>query len=115
LAEWFWLRQPDRNLLVALSAAGALVLAVLVTQAATRCQMSVAAVLGLLGLTVILISAVSQGRGLWLVTPQLRSEDALGNDLEVFKGILLASAPASIFAFRVGKSRPSRRAIAWTG
>jgi hypothetical protein len=50
-----------------------------------------------------------------MVTPQLRSEDALGNDLGVFKGILLASAPASIFAFRVGKSGPTRRAIAWTG
>jgi hypothetical protein len=115
LAEWFWRSQPDSNLLVGLSAVGALLLAVLVTQAPPRWQMTVAAVLGLLGLIVILISAISQARGLWMVTPQLRSEDALGNDFEVFKGILLASAPASIFAFRVGKSGPTRRAIAWTG
>jgi hypothetical protein len=115
LAEWFWLHQPDRNLLVGLSAVGALVLAVLVSQAAARWQMTVASVLGLFGLIFILISAVSQARGLWMVTPQLRTEDALGNDMEVFKGILLAAAPASIFAFRVGKSGPTRPAIAWTG
>jgi hypothetical protein len=114
-AEWFWRSQPDRNLLAGLFAAGAIVVAVLVSQAAPRGQITVAAVLGLFGIIVILISAVFQARGLWMVTPQLRSEDALGNDLEVFKGILLASAPASIFAFRVGKSGPTRRAIAWTG
>jgi hypothetical protein len=115
LAQLFWRSQPDANLLIGLSATAALVVAILVNQPPARWQMIVAGALGLLGFIVILISAVSQARGLWMVTPQLRSEDALGNDLEVFKGILLASAPASVFAFRVGKSGPARRAIAWTG
>lgn len=115
LAQWSWRSQQGGNLPIELTAVAALVLAVFVTQAVARWQMTIAAVLGLLGVVVILLSAVSQARGLWMVTAQLRSEDALGNDLEVLKGILLASAPASIFAFRVGKSGLTHRAIAWTG
>jgi hypothetical protein len=90
-----------------------LLMAVIVTQAAPRWQTTFAVALGVLGVVVILLSAVLQARGLWMVTPQLRSEEALGNNLEVFKGILLASAPASIFAYR-GSSQ-SRRAVAWAG
>lgn len=92
-----------------------LLVAILVTQAPARWQIAVAAFLGLLGLLAILISVISHTRGLRMVTPQLRSEDFLGNNLEVFKGILLGSTPASIFAFRFGKSRPNRSAIVWTG
>src|SRR5580704_5818324 len=62
LAQWFWRSQPDGSFLIGLSDAAALILAVIVTQAATRWQMTVAAVLGLLGVFVILLSAVSQAR-----------------------------------------------------
>jgi hypothetical protein len=116
LAQWFWWLLPNQTPLVGICAAVSLAAAVLVSRSAARWQMAVATTLGLLGLTLIVISVASQTRGLWMVTQQLsRGEDALGNDLEVFKGILLASAPASIFAFRVGKSGLTRRAVVWTG
>lgn len=115
MARWSWRSYQGATLRTELTAVAALVLAVVITHAAVRWQMTIAATLGLIGVVVILASAVSQARGLWIATGQVPSEDALANDLDVFKGILIASAPASIFAYRAGRARLTRRAIVWTG
>lgn len=105
----------DEKFLLGLGTVAAISAAILVVVAKPRWQMMIAGTLGLIGLIFIVISAVAQSGGLWTRNAHLESEVGLGNDWEVFKGILLASAPASVFGLRLGKSGASRRAMAWTG
>lgn len=105
----------DENFLLVLVAVAAMAMALLVVAAKTRWQAIIAAVLGLIGLIFIVLSAVAQAGGLWTLNTQLGSEARLSDDWDVFKGILVASAPASVFALRLGRSGITRRALAWAG
>lgn len=105
----------DERFLLGLGAVAAMSIALLIVAARVRWQTMIVGILGLFGLIFIVISAVAQASGLWAQNAQLASEARLGNDLEVFKGILLASAPASIFAVRLGEVGATRRLMAWTG
>ena len=105
----------DEKFLLGLGAVAAISAAVLVVVAKFRWQTIIAGTLALIGLIFVAISAVAQSGGLWTWNAHLTSEAGLGNDWEVFKGILLASAPASVFGLRLGKSGATRRAMAWTG
>jgi hypothetical protein len=101
--------------LATLAAAVIASLAILVARAGVTWQKAIAVVLGLFGLALIVASTVAQFQGLGSRNQQLISEGQLGDSLSVFKGIILAAAPASIFALRLGSARPSRRTIAWSG
>jgi len=105
----------DERFLLGLGAVAVMSIALLIVAARVRWQTMIVGILGLFGLIFIVISAVAKASGLWAQNAQLASEARLGNDLEVFKGILLASAPASIFAVRLGEVGTTRRLMAWTG
>jgi hypothetical protein len=105
----------DEKFLLGLGAVAAVSMALFVVAARVRWQTMIAGILGLLGLIFIVISVVAQASGLWVQNAHLESEAPLGNNWEVFKAILLASAPASVFALRLGKAGTTRRVMAWTG
>jgi hypothetical protein len=105
----------DEKVLATLAAVAFAFLAMIVVRADVRWQQVIALVLCLLGLALILACVVAQFGGFSIRNRQLITEQWLGDNLSVFKGILLAAAPASIFALRLGLTRSSRRAIAWSG
>jgi hypothetical protein len=71
--------------------------------------------LALLGATFVATSFIAQFHGLSTRNPQLFTEEFLADDFKVFIGILLACAPASIFALEFGRQESSRRKIVWAG
>ena len=68
-----------------------------------------------LGATFIATAFIAQFHGLSTRNPQLFTEEFLADDFKVFIGILLACAPASIFALEFGREESSRRKIVWIG
>jgi hypothetical protein len=80
-----------------------------------RLGLIVPVVFGGVGLLFIGTALVATSSGFWIRNEQLISENGLSDNVKVFRGVLLATAPAAIFAFRLGRSGASRRTLFRTG
>ena len=109
-----WLNQPAwRVIAIVLSLLCVLVPAVLAWRSAW--QRPLIALCLFLGVFLATVAFWAQVPGLRTRNPQLISEVGLDEPFRVIQGMLMAAAPASILALRIGKMGLSSRRIWWTG
>jgi hypothetical protein len=68
-----------------------------------------------LGVALLMVVFAMQSPGLWITSRRMSTEEGMNDPLRVFEGLLLASAPASILAVRIGRMKARARSIWWSG
>jgi hypothetical protein len=91
------------------------VLGILAVQLEDRLGLIVPGAFGVLGFFFVLSALLATYTGFWTRNEQLISENGLADNAQVFKGVLLATVPATIFGIRLGRLRPTRSTVFWTG
>jgi len=87
----------------------------LVFRTRQRHQAVLATVLTALPIGLLAVTVIAQWRGMSIHNERLITEQFLDDNAAVLRGMLLASSPVAIFAFRIGRDKPAVRTILTTG
>ena len=113
-----WRNQPDHPGWGTLAAAVALIFAALAAgiawQGVSRHRLAIGGCLAL-GVALVAVSCGAQWAGMAARSPSMVSEAGLNSPQLLLEGILLAAAPVSILAFRLGRMELPAKRIWWTG
>jgi hypothetical protein len=114
LLLWGW-GHPGQTVLITIAGFGFGLVAILLVRFEDQLGWIVPGVLGTLGLMFLVAALFATSAGFWTRNEHMSSENGLADNVKVFKGVLLATAPAAIFAVRLGRLRPPRSTVFRTG
>jgi len=114
LLLWGW-GHPNQTVWITIAGFAFGLFAVLLVRLEDQLGWIVPGVLGTLGLMFLVAALFATSAGFWTRNEHMTRENGLADNVKVFKGVLLATAPAAIFALRLGRLRPPLSTVFRTG
>jgi hypothetical protein len=114
LLFWGW-GHADQTVLITIAGFAFGLFAVLLVRLEDQLGWIVPGVLGTLGLMFLVAALFATSAGFWTRNEHMIRENGLADNVKVFKSVLLAAAPAAVFAVRLGRLRPPRSTVFRTG